>query len=519
MNDVRPAPRRQFASRLAGTAPAWFWNGAAGAVLLVTCSVVLLQLSDARNSWVHPELVSLPEYIRHSRTDHPLLTVFDWSVFEPHPSRLRFLSDLGQVLDALGRRVVSYPLPALSLSAAIMVFCVPWAFYATIRSWDLARAAALALTAILISTTGFLSCVFIYCRPAKPISLALLALGIYHLSRYILSGRRRNFVAILLISLLGLYTDELLIWFVPFAAFWTLQRNWRNRDAWLAWAIVPVGYALVLGSLQVCYQTWGRFGSRPISAIASQNLLPRLWEPEIWKLALQGAARKLLTAAGFSNHSNTAVGCAVAVMVAGLIVLALRYGRQAWPLGVFAISGFLSFSAWGQWIHSYHANPALVFDYSSYSYYYHAPIVLFIVLCFAWLWRRNQQHRTILLTFAAVLIVRNLMLFSDLNRVIQLAHFGRYGSEAILGPLRNRTQTQVDLSNKGDDVEREFVLRAERLYPSGWRECNFHRDFQYFREHEYVDHYPTQLCEMFIAPCPLEFKMPKMPAQPPYRAD
>jgi len=206
-------------------------------------------------------------------------------------------------------------------------------------------------------------------------------------------------------------------------------------------------------------------------------------------------------------------------MVAGLMVLAWRYGRQAWPLGVFAISGFLSFSAWGQWIHSYHANPALVFDYSSYAYYYHAPIVLFVVLCFAWLWRLNQRHRAILLTFAAVLIVRNLMLFSDLNRVIQLAHFGRYGSEAILGPLRNRTQNQVDLSNKGDDVEREFVLRAARLYSSGWRTCNFHRDFQYFREHEYVDNYPTQLCEMFVAPCPLEFKMPEMPAQPPYRAD
>lgn len=252
-----------------------------------------------------------------------------------------------------------------------------------------------------------------------------------------------------MISLLGLYTDELLIWFVPFAAFWTLQRNWRNRNAWLAWAIVPVGYALMLGSLQVGYRSWGRFGPRPISTIARQNLLPRLWEPEIWKLTVQGAARKLLTATGVSNHSNTAVGCAVGLMVAGLIVLAWRYGRQAWPLGVFAISGFLSFSAWGQWIHSYHADPALVFDYSSYAYYYHAPIVLFVVLCFVWLWRLNQRHRAILLTFAAVLIVRNLMLFSDLNRVIQLAHFGRYGSEAILGPLRNRTQTRWTYRTRG----------------------------------------------------------------------
>jgi hypothetical protein len=128
-DNIAPAPAPPRAVDSSATLPG-SWRRAiadiAGWTLLfITAIAVCAMIIDPRNSWIHPELVGLATYLRSTRVAHPMLAVFDWPVFEPNASRMRFLSDLFQVLDAFFMRAAAIKIPAVNISTIVMLAVVP----------------------------------------------------------------------------------------------------------------------------------------------------------------------------------------------------------------------------------------------------------------------------------------------------------------------------------------------------------------------------------------------------------
>src|SRR6185503_14724777 len=83
--------------------------------------------------WFHLELLPVSEHVR----DRGLLSVFDWSLFDVHKARLRPLSDLTEVIDAMLRPRTVWLFghhASLSLSSVIIAIFCPVFFYRAIRS-------------------------------------------------------------------------------------------------------------------------------------------------------------------------------------------------------------------------------------------------------------------------------------------------------------------------------------------------------------------------------------------------
>src|SRR5262245_49918366 len=193
------------------------------AILAATVAWIVVLLADVRQPWIHPELVEVPPLL-WSRLPHTfvgqLRGIFEWSWFEPNPSRLRLVSDLFQVLDAMTFPLVGrvFTITSLGNVTTMLLFTLtPWFFFRVLRIWSFTLLQAQVLTAVLISSTGFLSVGFAYIRPAKPLALTILVLLIYSLSKYILQSNSMSLWYIGGLSLLGMLTDETLFWALPFA--------------------------------------------------------------------------------------------------------------------------------------------------------------------------------------------------------------------------------------------------------------------------------------------------------------
>jgi hypothetical protein len=351
-----------------------------------------------------------------------------------------------------------------------------------------------------------------YCRPAKPISVTLLALGIYYVSQFRLTVRQSALLGACLVAFAGLFADEMMFWFLPFGALWCLWGHWRSRNVWLARLAVPLSYPVGVIVLQALYSSFGMYGPRKMSA-SGLVVFKLALDGDVWALSLRSAVRKLLVFVGTSHPSELAIYLGVGAFAASGAVLALSKSEErASHFGLLAVSGFLSFSVWGQIIHTFHGIPSLqggaaaggTYDYMSLAYYYHAPLCIPGVLCMAAIWRANRRAWPFWLPLCALIVSWNLPLFVNLNRVVQLAHLGRYSSDSILKPLRSGVAGMVNLT-RDSEVEREFIETSKRLFGDNWRDTNMYRDFRIFRKTPYVGNYAMQTCRVFLQNCPLTF--------------
>ena len=95
---------------------------------LIVISLVVFHLwifSDS--AWLHIELLTAPDYIwAPPRNEHliwQLQTLFDWSIFDSSPFRLRLASDALELLDALTRPKLIWLFgmhPSLTLSSLFL---------------------------------------------------------------------------------------------------------------------------------------------------------------------------------------------------------------------------------------------------------------------------------------------------------------------------------------------------------------------------------------------------------------
>lgn len=180
-------------------------NNLALAWVVAVCGAAILLWING--GWFHLELLPVSEHVR----SRGLLTVFDWSVFDVNSARLRPLSDLVEVVDALMRprtvRIFGHH-ASLSLSGVAIVIACPVLFHGALRAMGLSRNEALIFTACFVATIGFLSCFIPYIRPAKRLALLGLCALLFLVFRQIKTPSDKNLAWLLGILFLTLFTDE-----------------------------------------------------------------------------------------------------------------------------------------------------------------------------------------------------------------------------------------------------------------------------------------------------------------------
>ena len=128
--------------------------------------------------WFHLELLPVSEHVR----DRGLLSVFDWSLFDINSARLRPLSDLAEIIDAMMRPRTVWLFghhASLSLLGVLIAVACPVLFHGALRTMGLSRSEALVITAFFVATIGYLSCFVPYIRPAKRLALLGLCAVLY----------------------------------------------------------------------------------------------------------------------------------------------------------------------------------------------------------------------------------------------------------------------------------------------------------------------------------------------------
>jgi hypothetical protein len=409
-------------------------------------------------------------------------------MFESSPYRVRLLSDLTEVLNAMARPYLPVHPTALP-STALLLVAVPLAFFKTLRCWSFTWAQALTLTAVLVSTTGFLSLTVSYVRPAKILSVVVLGLLLYTLTRYLDSRRRRVLVALVLLLFLGTLCDEVAFWFIPltWAVLYThgFARHSRIRQLWVL--SVPVLFlATITLVLPPIYATFGTDGPRTAAAGDASGLasrmLPHLLNPDLYATMLWVTGRTVLGSLGVSQHAWPLV----LLVIIGLGIGFASVLRRPWSrprdrsLTGIALFGLLSTSAFSVWVDWFNTPHGLE-DYASYAYYYHSPIVVWVVLCLGAVWQaagrrfRPTVVQTAGVLVAMLLVASNIRMFSELNRAIQLVHLVPLAAEDVSTSLE---ESPLVVRPRAAELAAEFETRSRRLFGESWDRTEFASNFR-----------------------------------------
>jgi hypothetical protein len=384
---------------------AWLWVICAAAILLWI-----------NGGWFHLELLPVSEHVR----GRGLLTVFDWSVFDVNSARLRPLSDLIEVVDALLRprtvRIFGHH-ASLSLSSVVMSIACPFLFHGALLAMGLTRTEALIFTACFIATIGFLSCFIPYIRPAKRLALLGICALLFLTFRHIKTPSDKNLACLLGILFLTLFTDEAGFVYWPIML---LLLGSRLRGLWLAaYCAIPLVYLLTAKVLLPPVYSWlGNSGARDgvIAESVVSKLLGSFLSLDFWLIAFDDLARSVAVTLGtLSVPVLLPVLCIAAVGIYALV-------RRAWvvfviSLSLFGASFFLSMldmvntsrNYMGQW-----------------TYYYHSPIAVLTLLWLAatyHLLRPDSKKLQIAATGVIVVVsALNLANFYRVNELIRIMH-------------------------------------------------------------------------------------------------
>ncbi len=443
---------------------------------LVTICVAAILLW-VNGGWFHLELLPVSE---HARV-RGLLTVFDWSVFDVNSARLRPLSDLVEVVDALMRprtvRLFGHH-ASLSLSGVAIAIACPLLFYGALRAMGLSRSEAFVFTACFIATIGFLSCFIPYIRPAKRLALLGLCALLFLVFRQIKTPSNKNLAWLCGILFLTLFTDEagFVYWPIMLLLLATRLRGW-----WLAaYCAIPAVYLLTAKVLLPPVYNWlGNSGARDgvIAESVVSKLLGSFLSLDFWILACEDLARSV--AASLGTLSVPVLLPVVAIAAVGIYALV----KRAWvvfviSLSLFGASFFLSMldmvntsrNYMGQW-----------------TYYYHSPIAVLTLLWLAatyhWL-RPDSKKLQITATCAIVVVsVLNMGNFYRVNELIRIMHL------YPLAQIKPRLYDHENLARRF-----EALLNAGALPEAE----GLRKQFAYYREHPMgTDDYADRLEKTF----------------------
>jgi hypothetical protein len=518
-------------------------------VLLATAAGIFFLWSGPDRAWVHPELIAIGQHI-WSPSASPLstlATLFQWQLFDPNPHRLRIVSDLFEIIDASLRPYAAQVFfhPVVGLTLVLFSVLVPILVFKTLRVYTVAVPYALLLCALLLTTPGFLSNIFVYLRPAKPLSFIVLGFTIYLFSEYIVRGNRERLWLLAVSILIGFFTDELLFWTPLFIGMCVglIRPALLDRRCIAALSLPFVAYFLLaILILPAIYKWLGPSGARRLlltnPSTGDQPLVRMLTYPLSTDFLISSAlvcARSFAANLGVYSLSVPVISASAGALLSYATALGLFYRRRRsliWQLGTVGLLGFVSFSVFATWLDWYngpHSNE----DLGALTYYYHSPISFFFVLMMGagfLILAHAQRPTTIAHSVGLIVVVLaistvaaiNVRSFLQINDVVRIVHLGPTQSEQFFrAGARASSSATVESITTGDP--QRMTRTAAQLDEAGYEALGPHWTTSIlYRRREDFDNMPwygpsyarfgrlylAGLCTIFFGanPCPIKIE-------------
>ena len=520
-------------------------------VSLGTAAAILSYLLQPGRAWIEPELLRIGGEV-WTRPDYlsKLAVIFDWRMFEPNPHRLRPVSDFFEILDAIARPFISQIIvhPVLSVTFCTFVILVLTLAYRLFRFNQFTRAESFLFCSLLAAMPGFLSNLFVYIRPAKPLSFVLITALLLCLFKYAADLNRRRLAVIYLLLVIGGFTDELMIgaYFFVAIALLLLGTYKEGRSIGLVLIAAALTSAVILFiALPAMYEYLGPGGMRSVSLTdpasgdsIARRMLSYWTQKRLYQRGMVVSARTIAASLGFYENSAGNIAFGLAVIGAALTALVVFFHKRltsAWRIGAVGLFGLLSFSQFGAWLHWYHG-PLTLEDHVAVNYYYNSPVAIFATLLAAAGFKGMQSfiargdaaraaHTVILAAIVITgLIAHNVWSFMGLNDLERMYHLGPTDTEAIyrqMNQARFRDVTpMVMVSAEPERLERMLATYNQlgpKLFGTGWLNSSLYRDREWFETKMqwlgpgyaiFGQHYGFGLCGIHFPqqPCPIEFR-------------
>jgi hypothetical protein len=503
-------------------------------------------------AWIHPEQIRAGAYIWTPNTEsysQLLRKAFDWAALdtadpirwqEQAPAhRVRPLSDLAQVIDALARPAISrwlYPHPSLTPSAIATAVLAPLLFFGFLRLALGGSLPAALFTALWLSSMGFLSVIIPDIHAAaKRLAILSLCLALYLAERHERSNNQAIFWLFIFTLFLSFFTDEMALGgYIVLCGIYapSLLRPGARWKALVMLTLPALFVAVVRWGLPAMYAVASTRGMPVFDAFGDDGklgILRHLGELSFYQRAVIQTARGMLTTFGITAHNALTEWAAVTLLVAGSVCLAWRRGWQqaAWRASYGLIASALVLLANGAYLALLDFYPPGDITYlGSYTYYYHSSLSILAVLwlAFAWRsllnsdWKRLPMRR--LLAFIGgfgfvVVTVLNFRSFHNINQLVSLAHSYPYHPSLLyrklhsIGASAARRATgeviPVEFNKNCAMIAREFNRIFVASMGETWRTNEFYRVFQSLaltkRDLEYLlyVHYPYNTFDVRIS--------------------
>jgi hypothetical protein len=501
---------------------------------VVTAIFVLWLYSNG--AWLHPELLTIGDILAPHRALH-LRMLFDYKFFDANPQRMRIVSDLFEIIDASARPFFAllYAHPTLTVTTLLYATLVPWFTFGALRLFGLTASESLLACAVLVASPGFLSNLFVYIRPAKPLSFILLAYTVLWLARHANQSRALALAGIMAVIVVGDFTDELLYWNAFFVAASILILG--GFGSWLRAILVIILPTLIFAFLlfivlPYLYAHLGAHGARSFSfqnptngEFPAARMLSYFVAPNFYATGLIVAARSLAAHAGIVSLSWTSTCAALVLLIAaslGLLLTRLVKGdNAACRIAALALFGFISFTAAGTWL-QWFKFPDFMTNVMSLNYYYNSPASLFVAmgvgagLCMC----RSTVARWSVGAVVTLIVFGSVTTFQSVNEIFKFRHLGPTDTAFIFEALNAPHVTpSIIVTANGVRFEKELWRYNElghRLFGSSWETLDqIYFPRQYFEQEMswygptyavFGKRYGEALCIAFIrSNCPIQF--------------
>lgn len=295
-------------------------------------------------AWLSPLQIKASVFIWTPNTQsigHLLRKSLDWAALDaPDPTqwqsfkpaqRVRPLSDLAQVIDAIVRPAISrfYPHPSLTPSALVAGLFTPLFFFLFLRRICGSIAMAAMFTALLILSMGFLSVVIPDMHAgAKRLSFLLICVSLYLASD---KSDNRKFAALVAVLFLSLFTDEMALGgYVAIVVLYAHSFLATRARAVAVLSLPLLYFAVTNWGLPALYNAADP-GMPAFNAIGDGRkmaLFLHLLQLGFYPFAMVQTARAILITVGISAQNAFTEILAVAALVGGSAYLAWRGHRQ-----------------------------------------------------------------------------------------------------------------------------------------------------------------------------------------------
>lgn len=437
----------------------------------------------SNEGWLHSELIPVSQAVWAPPHNESVLTQLkatfvDWRLFESSAHRLRPLSDLTEVVDAILRPLKVFGFhPSLSISGVLLAAGTAAVFYLALRRSDLDPLRAALLTLLLVTTIGYLSCYVPYIRPAKKLALFFTAVILLFTRGERQSGP--GFATLCLALFCSFFVDEagFVLWPITLILAGPAMargKQWPQLGILLA---LPLLYFLVAKILiPALYLTVGV--SRNMEMGVAGKLLSYCFSWKYYVVALDDLSSAVLVTFGVLGARPWQIILGVALMLAA-VVWGIRC-RHWKGVAAIAAAGTMSFSlTLFDWFNTPYGSNA----FGAVTFYYHSPVALLVVFVVA----EFRPRLALLLPGVVALVALNLGHFLTVNRLAMIMH---------TYPLEARALPQHVESSAALDEEYHRLLRSLHGQHTAW----FEKTFSYYKVHPMGGHdYVKRYVDMYRA--------------------